>query len=116
LDNSRPNAYHRCEMNTSAAPGAPEQRERKVARLSAEQLLCFQAACEDLRTVGISDRDASEVIDALFAAFLRGNERDWGIAVRAIARHVVRPSAPSSPAASQRLAQFVAENTDLLGA
>ena len=103
-------------MNTSAAPSAPEQREKEIRRLSAEQLLCFQAACEDLRTVGISDRDVSDVIDALLAAFVRGNEREWGIAVRAIARHVVRLSAPSSPAASRRLAQFVVENTDLLGA
>jgi hypothetical protein len=84
--------------------------------LSAEQLLCFLATCDDLRAVGGDGRATSEAIGRLLLAFSRSAPSDWRIAVRAIDGLITTASASAEPFALRRLAQFVLENGDLIAA
>jgi hypothetical protein len=80
--------------------------------LTLEQSACFFAMRSDLRAVaGIGEGIAE---DTLFTAFARGTSAHWGEAVRAV-QHVLNiASATTAAPPMARLAQFVAENADLL--
>jgi hypothetical protein len=85
----------------------------RLAPLSVEQFLCFQATCADLRAM-YADRSATtDAIERLYTALSRSTPSDWRLAVRAV-EGIVRATPIRTAPSTQRLKQFVAENGDLL--
>jgi hypothetical protein len=80
--------------------------------LTHEQSACFHAMRSDLRAVAGIDDGIAE--DTLFTAFSRGTSAHWCEAVQAV-QHVLNIASGNTAARPMaRLAQFVAENADLL--
>jgi hypothetical protein len=86
--------------------------EIRQQSLTHEQSACFHAMRSDLRAVaGINERF---VENTLFTAFSCGTSAHWCEAVQAV-QHVLNiASANTAARPKARLAQFVAENADLL--
>lgn len=94
------------------APSAAGTFDFRQHALTPDQSACFYAMRADLHAVSVVSNVIAD--DFLLAAFSRGTSANWSEAVRAVKR-VLNLASASTPVGSQsRLAQFVAENADLL--
>jgi hypothetical protein len=81
--------------------------------LSADQFACFLAMDADIRRMGATARQTGVASALLVSAFVYRSDEFWRRAVRMLDELVSAAPSPLNPARS-RLAQFVAENADLL--
>jgi hypothetical protein len=89
---------------------------RVTSDLSPEQMSCFERFTGDLSDLSGDPAATAAAIEAFAAALASATPPSWGSSVRAVRALLRTSSRPASTAARRHLAQFVAENADLLSA